>query len=201
MTKAAPKKTAPKKTASKTTAPKTPVRRALHEHSALQRSVVDGLGAVKRVDRDYFDAKVRSDFADSLELDEAMRPGRDRENRWDYLLGHARSGEVVAVEPHSAREDQITKVIRKRTAAREQLKGHLRDGARVAKWLWVASGEVQFADTEKTRRQLDQNGIEFVGRRVMAKHLPDSAGSSSTPAERPRRKAKAQALEKPHPRK
>ena len=186
MTKAAPKKTAPK----------TPVRRVLREGSALLASVVDGLGVVKRAHHDYFDEAVRRDFADSLELDEAIRvernqrQDRNRENRWDYLLGHAPSGEVVAVEPHSAKEDEISTVIRKRSAAREQLKGHLRDGARVTKWLWVASGKVQFADTEKTRRQLDQNGIEFVGKKVMAKHLADSSGSSAVPAERPRRKAK-----------
>lgn len=175
-----------KKAAPKKAAPETPVRRALREDSALQRSVVDGFGAVKRADGDRFDKEIHADFADSLELDEAMRQGRDRENRWDYLLGHAPSGEVVAVEPHSAKQDQITKIIKKRAAARDQLVGHLRDGARVTKWLWVASGAVQFADTEKTRRLLDQHGIEFVGTTVMARHLPGPAGSSS-PA---RRKAK-----------
>lgn len=171
------------------TASKTPVRRALREGSALLPLVADGLGAVKKAHHDYFDTAVRRDFADSLELDEAMRENRDQENRWDYLLGHAPSGEVVAVEPHPAKEADITAVIQKRTAAREQLQGHLRDGVRVAKWLWVASGKVHFADTEKARRQLDQNGIEFAGRKVAAKHLPDAAGSSSAPAKRPGRKA------------
>lgn len=175
------------------TARKTPVRRALREGSALLPSVVDGLGAVKRAHHDYVDAGVRTDFADSLELDEAMKQGHKQENRWDYLLGHAPSGEVVAVEPHPAKQDEITGVIQKRTAARKQLEGQLRDGAGVTKWLWVASGRVHFADTEKARRQLDQNGIEFVGTRVAAKHLPDSAGSSSAAAERPRSKAKAKA--------
>jgi hypothetical protein len=37
----------------------------------------------------------------------------------------------------------------------------------------VASGKVHFADTEKARLRLDQNGIKFVGTRVLAKHLPD----------------------------
>ncbi len=37
--------------------------------------------------------------------------------------------------------------------------------------------KVHFADTEKPRRQLDQNGIEFVGTKVMAKHLPPSTTS------------------------
>lgn len=174
----------------KKTKPTTPVRRALREGSALLSAVADGLGAVKAAHRAFFDDGVRRDFADSLDLDEAMRQGREGENRWDYLLGHARSGEVVAVEPHSARQDEITTVIRKRTAAREQLQGHLREGVRVTKWLWVAPGKVHFADTEKVRRQLDQNGIEFAGTKIAARHLPEPAGSSS-PARKPRRKSKA----------
>ncbi|SBT05636.1 conserved hypothetical protein [Candidatus Accumulibacter aalborgensis] len=134
--------------------------------------VANGLGALKNAHRGYFDAAIRQTFADSLDLDEAMQPDHEQANRWDYLLGHAPSGNVVAVEPHSAKQDEITTLINKRVAAREQMRGHLRDGARVAKWLWVASGKVHFANTEKTRLRLDQNGIEFVGTKVTAKHLP-----------------------------
>jgi hypothetical protein len=130
------------------------------------------MGAVKDAHRDYFDQAVRADFEDSLDLDEALQAGHEQENRWDYLLGHKPSSEVVAVEPHSAKQDEISTVIKKRSDAREQLKPHLRDGARISKWLWVASGKVHFVDTEKARRRLDQNGIEFVGKKVMAKHLP-----------------------------
>lgn len=151
---------------------KTPVRAALQKDSRLLPLVVDGLGAVKNAHRDYFDTDIRQDFLDSLDLDEAVRPGHEQENRWDYLLGHTPSGEVVAVEPHSAKQDEITTVINKRSAAREQLKAHLRDGARVTKWLWVASGKVYFANTENVRLRLDQHGIEFVGTKVAAKHLP-----------------------------
>lgn len=152
--------------------PKTPVRRALRHDSALLPSVADGLGAVKNAHRDFFDNAIRSTFADSLDLDEALKQGHEQENRWDYLLGHEPSGEVVAVEPHSAKQDEVTTVINKRSAARTQLEGHLREGSRVTKWLWVASGRVHFADTEKTKRRLDQNGIEFVGKKVTEKHLP-----------------------------
>jgi len=94
---------------------------------------------------------------------------------------------VIAVEPHSAKQDQISRVIEKRRQARDQLKAHLLPGARVTQWLWVASGSVQFADTEKARRLLDQNGIEFVGRQVRAKHLPVAA-SSEARAPAPRRR-------------
>ena len=152
--------------------PKTPVRRALVKDSTLLPSVADGIGAVEAAHRIYFDIAIRTTFADSLELDEAVKQGHEQENRWDYLLGHEPSGEVIAVEPHSAKQDEISTVIKKRFSARAQLKNHLRDGVTVKKWLWVASGKVHFADTEKTKRLLDQNGIEFVGKKVTAKHLP-----------------------------
>lgn len=151
---------------------KTPLRRALLKDSSLLPLVADGLSAVKAAHKDYLDNAIRPSFADSLDLDEAVKKGHEQENRWDYLLGHEPSGTVVAVEPHSAKEDEITTLIKKRTAALEHLRGHLRDGARVTKWLWVASGKVHFADTEKARRRLDQNGIEFVGTKVAIKHLP-----------------------------
>ena len=151
---------------------KTPLRIALLEESSLRPLVVDGLGAIGAAHRGYFDLAIRPAFADSLDIDEALKPGHEHENRWDYLLGHSASGHLVAIEPHSAKQDEISTVIKKRSAAREQLKGHLHDGIRIAKWLWVASGKVHFADTEKARRLLDQNGIEFVGTKVSRKHLP-----------------------------
>jgi hypothetical protein len=156
----------------KKTARKTPVRAALREDSTLLPSVVNGLGALNNAHRDYFDHSIRNAFADSLDLDAAVRVGHEQENRWDYLLGHTPSGGIVAVEPHSAKQDEVTTVINKRTAAREQLKDHLRDGVRITRWLWVASGKVHFANTENVRLRLDQNGIEFVGAKISAKHLP-----------------------------
>ncbi|HRI64872.1 MAG TPA: hypothetical protein PK156_11540 [Polyangium sp.] len=152
--------------------PVTPVRSALRERSPLRILVEDGLIAVKKTDRDCFDDKIRADFADSLDVDKAFERGHENENRWDYLLGHAPSGEVIAVEPHSAKQDEVSAVIRKRTAARQQLGPHLCNGAKISKWLWVASGKVHFANTEKTKLQLDQNGIELVGKKVLSKHLP-----------------------------
>lgn len=158
---------------------KTPVRHSLREDSQLQSHVKNGLSALKVTHRDFIDESLRVDFADSLDLDDAMKSGHEQENRWDYLFGHLPSNELVALEPHSAKQDEIATVIKKRASALEQLKGHLKPGAQVKTWLWVASGSVQFANTEKARRRLDQNGIDFVGRKVLARHLP--AGETNTP--------------------
>lgn len=149
----------------------TPTRKALKKESALLPLVFDGLGAIEATHKKYFEDSIRNAFADSLDLDKALQQGHEQENRWDYLLGHNASGAVVGVEPHSAKQDEITTVINKRTAARKHLKDHLRDGVQVTKWIWVASGKVHFANTEKAKLRLDQNGIQFVGTKVSSKHL------------------------------
>ncbi|NPC76185.1 hypothetical protein HPP05_41320 [Corallococcus exiguus] len=151
------------------------MRRSLTPNSTLHDLVCDGIKAVENKHHQHFDPSIRSEFDDSIDLDKAMLSGREGENRWDYLLGHEPSGEVIAVEPHSAKEDEISTIIKKRSAAMEQLSTHMQNGVRIKTWLWVASSEVYFADTERARRRLDQNGIEFVGKKVMAKHLPKSA--------------------------
>jgi len=169
---------------------KTPLRLALLRASALQSAIQDDMGAVISAHRCHFEEETRSTFADSLDLDAALLQGHEQENRWDYLLGHAPSGQVIGVEPHSARQDEISTVIAKRSAALEHLRAHLSKGERVSKWLWVASGKVHFADTEKAKLRLDQNGIEFVGKAVGIRHLPVAGASTAQTANKPPRKGK-----------
>lgn len=158
----------------------TPVRRSLLPTSSLLPVVADGLGAVKKSHREYIHADLRPAFADSLDIDEAFRPGHEQENRWDYLLGHGPSAIVVAVEPHSAKQGEISTIIKKRQRAREQLASHLAPNARIAAWFWVASGRIHIANTERARRRLDQHGITFVDKTLMRKHLaiPQAGGRS-----------------------
>lgn len=108
----------------------TPVREALVAQSALAVDVQDGLGAVKDKDKPFIDASIRTQFADSLDTDEAFRVGHDQESRWDYLLGHERG--LVAVEPHSAKTDEVDVVVNKKKALQQQLHGHLKDGKTIA---------------------------------------------------------------------
>lgn len=148
-----------------------PIRRALRDQSSLQGEVRDGLAAMTNRHRRLLDDSVRTEFADTLDLDRAMTARHPQENRWDYLLGHSTSDKVVGLEPHSAKSDQVTTVIAKKEAAMRHLRPHLRAGQKVAAWYWVASGNVYFADTEREARRLDQKGIKFVGRRVRKKDL------------------------------
>ena len=149
---------------------RTPIRDALAAQSTIKALVQDGIGAVKDKDKKFIDASIRTQFADSLDTDESFRVGCDQEPRWDYLLGHENRS-LIAVEPHSAKTDEIEKVINKKKALRQQLDGHLKDGRHISKWLWVASGTVCFPRGSKHEILLSQAGIKFVGRCVLAKHL------------------------------
>ena len=134
----------------------------------------------QKAHKPYFAEEVRTSFADSLDIDKALRKGNDQANRWDYLLGHSGSSTLIGLEPHSAKEDRISTVIAKKSAAGRQLAEHLGAGARIKQWLWVASGPVHFANTERARVRLDQNGIKFVGKVVLPKHLPTAKSSNKT---------------------
>ena len=149
----------------------TPIRRALRPESDLLSLVADGIQAIDQKHRSYIDMELRASFGDSLEIDQNLSVGHEQENRWDYLLGKASDGSIIGLEPHSAKTDQVSKVIKKREMAKHQLARHLKTNVHVSQWFWVASGGVHFANTGKERRVLDQNGIQFVGTKLMKKHL------------------------------
>jgi len=159
--------------------------------SSLLPLVEDGLQALAKAHRLRLATDVATAIGDSLDIDEAFKPGHEQDNRWDYLLGHTPSGALVAMEPHSARTGEITTVIKKATAARAELRAHLNEGVRVATWLYVASGKNHFADTEKAVLRLSQSGITFVSGDVQARHLPQTTrGASKEPARAARRAGK-----------
>jgi hypothetical protein len=148
----------------------------LRSDSTLQAVVRDGIDALKGK-RDILQEDIRPALGDSLDLDAALESDYPNDPRWDYLLGHTPSRKLIGVESHSAHTREVSVLIRKKQAALEQLRPHLRDGHSVDHWLWVASGNVQILDLDKARRRLDQHGITFVGRQVLARHLPMSEAS------------------------
>ncbi len=157
---------------------KTPLRAALRSNSHLLPQVADGIAALRKEHRALLEEDLKPDLADSLDLDAGLHPAHPEENRWDYLLGHGPSAEVVALESHTATDGEVAVLIAKRDAARRQLRAHLRDGAGPSTWIWITEGRVGFAPTEKARRRLDQAGITFAGRKVLAKHLPKAKSKS-----------------------
>jgi hypothetical protein len=133
--------------------------------------VRDGLKALASQSRKLMADSVRAAVADSLDIDAAFARTHAEDNRWDYLLGHGPTSRVFALEPHSAHEGEISVVIKKKKAALQQLNAHLDPRARISRWLWVASGKVDFLSTEKAYLRLSQSGITFVGKGVQEKHL------------------------------
>lgn len=150
---------------------RTPIRLAMKKDSRLLRSIQDGLGALAKAHRKHIAADVRALVADSLDIDTNLREGNEQASRWDYLLGLDLGSSVVALEPHSAYTSQVSTVIEKRRSARKQLAAHLRPGAQVSAWYWVASGKVDFVPHDKAMRRLDQEGITFVGAQLKKQHL------------------------------
>ncbi len=149
-----------------------PVRRALLADSILLLRVQDGLAALASDHVASIDPGIRHDFADSLDTDAALKVDHPQDPRWDYLVGHAPSGTVLGIEAHSARDGEVVTVINKRKHALLQLRSHLVKSVQIAAWYWMASGRVDFLETERVGLRLAQNGIAFVGRRLLTKHLP-----------------------------
>lgn len=103
------RETASTRKGKKGTAATTPIRGALRRESRLLTLIEDGLGALKKAHRNHLSDSVRKDIEDSLDIDDALLEGNEEENRCDYLLGHGPSGELGALEPHSAKQDESSK--------------------------------------------------------------------------------------------
>ena len=151
-----------------------PIGRVL-ARSALRHAIQSGIRAVRGGDASCIAEPLRSAFKDSLDLDMATRPAHKDDHRWDYLLGHAATGHVVALEVHPAETSEVTSVIAKRETSQRHLQAHLEPGAHVAAWYWAASGRTAFVPLEKNKRRLSLANIEFVGGRLEAKHLASLA--------------------------
>jgi hypothetical protein len=106
---------------------------------------------------------VKRTVHDSLDLDAATSAEHPEANRWDYILSVRANDNLVGVEPHSARDDQVTTVIAKKQHSAQVLRDHLKAGSRVSAWIWVSSGRVKFSKMDPAIRRLDQNGIRFAG--------------------------------------
>lgn len=147
--------------------------------------VQSGLDALRREHVRLVELQLRDQFKDSLDLDAALRGQYPKDPRWDYLVSHDPSSCVVGIETHTAKGSEISRVIAKCRHAREQLRTHLTEGQKVARWFWIASGSVSFLPGERATFRLKQAGIDFVGRLLREKHLPSPTNRGKE--RRPRR--------------
>ena len=140
--------------------------KALRPASPLCARVEPGLSALPAKDRSLLRSAIRPLVGDSLDLDAASREELPEDNRWDYILSVPDKARLVGVEPHQAKDSEVSVVIAKKNGAKAYLRAHLVDGKHVSRWIWVSHGKVGFSNTERSRRRLDQEGIEFQGREV-----------------------------------
>jgi hypothetical protein len=137
---------------------------ALKEESSLHEHVQPGLGAFEKKDVKLIAEAERPRVGDSLDLDAATKDEDPEANRWDYVLSIPDLSEILGIEPHTAKDSEISVVIAKKRHATQYLRTHLKDRHRVARWIWVSHGTVGFSRMDRARRRLDQNGIQFAGR-------------------------------------
>lgn len=142
------------------------LRSALRSTSSLQAAIQPGARALAKADKGLIHADQISRIAESLDLDEATRPGDPQGHRWDYVLAVQDEPRLVAVEPHQARSSEVEVVIAKKKAAMVVLRQELVTGRTVAWWLWVTRSGGDFGRMDKARRRLAQAGISYEGRRI-----------------------------------
>jgi hypothetical protein len=133
-------------------------------NSRWKSLVKSGLNALLARDLALIDVSIRSKVADSLDLDSASKDEYPQSNRWDYILSVSSTAELIGLEPHSAKDSEISVLILKKKHAAAYLRSHLRDGVKVKRWIWVTHGKVKFSRMDKLQRSLSQNGIFFAGR-------------------------------------
>ena len=135
---------------------------ALIVRSALKQHVERGCGAIEGRHRPLISNELKRSVDDSLDLDAATRQEHPEANRWDYIISVKGSERLIGIEPHSARDDEVSTVIAKKKQASGYLLGHLNDGWRVTAWIWVSSGKIRFSKMDPAIRRLNVNGIRFV---------------------------------------
>jgi hypothetical protein len=145
---------------------RTHLKEALNKTSPLRGLVQVGMGAFAARDIKLIAEDQRSRIGDSLDLDAASRGEHPDANRWDYIISIPDSQRFVGIEPHTAKDDQISVVIQKKEHAIHYLRSHFRESHRITRWYWVTHGTVSFSKMDRARRRLDEKGIEFVGRKL-----------------------------------
>lgn len=118
---------------------------ALNENSRLHPLVKVGMGAFSTRDVRLIAEDQRPRIGDSLDLDAALKDEHPEANRWDYIVSIPDLELFAGIEPHSAKDSEVSVVIRKKQHATEYLRNHLRDSYRVTRWFWVSHGSADFS--------------------------------------------------------
>src|SRR6266516_5521089 len=117
---------------------------AVRQIKILSTHYRQGLQALRNADRNQTHCN-QGRPTGSVDIDDAYRPSRPTDNRWDYAIGHApikNPERVIYVEFHSAITSAVRVVLRKRQWLLDLLNSddfaHLRKLP--SRIVWVASG-------------------------------------------------------------
>ena len=141
-----------------------------NDTSHLQDSISDGPGAMLGADRDLIEQSVRKLFLDSIDVDAAFNKATTQRGKPLGLFLGYEDNFVVALEPHHGNHKEVKVVIAKKRSCRDQIKAHVIPGREPRIWPWV-SKNTDFIALDKARPLLDQEGILYVGKIRLKKHL------------------------------
>lgn len=142
------------------------LKTALQPTSSLLPAVMNGMDAFLARDRSLIAVSERQKIGDSLDLDEALRKDFPNANRWDYVFSVPGASKLIALEPHTAKDSEISVLIAKKKHAAAQLRRHLQPKYGVSAWFWVSHRRTSFSRMEQATRRLAQEGIAYLGRSV-----------------------------------
>lgn len=110
----------------------------------------------------------------SIDLDSALRRRQPNDPRWDYGLGYRPANgreQAIWVEVHSAKTDEVSRVVRKLGWLKDWLNGEAEDLRRLTsragedkRYVWIASGKNKIPGNSPEARILSRSGLPLVTR-------------------------------------
>jgi hypothetical protein len=128
----------------------------------------DGLGALRRADKEHISAADPRLLSGSVDVDTALTKNYPNANRWDYGIGsrptNLKEEVVYWFEVHPASDGEVKVVLAKLT----WLKTWLREnsvplGSMRRNFIWISSGRTSFTSTSPQQRQFALQGLQHTG--------------------------------------
>ena len=139
-------------------------RKALKRIKALEGCYRDGLGALRKSDKERISAPNPRNLRGSADLDGCLKASAPHASRWDYAIGYgAKEERVYYVEVHAASTSDIAIMLKKHRWLLRWLKEEpqARDLAALpSEYWWVASGKIKLLPTGRQVHQLKKAKIK-----------------------------------------
>jgi hypothetical protein len=146
-------------------------REAIEQTPHLDHAWRTGLQALRAQDRPHIEAENTRHLCGSVYIDTALQQAEPRANRWDYGIAYQHSNRqnefVYWVEPHTASDSQVNKVIKKAQWLLEWLKNGGRPMAQFEREIiWVSSGATTFTLNAPRKKQMAEVGLIHRGQKL-----------------------------------